>query len=79
MSQPGYLSRKEEKRAAFQRYKEDVAREGKPFFPFQTFHDSVMALVVVLTIIGLAIVWKYSIPDGSDGTEPGLVGPLYAE
>ena len=78
-NQPGYMSRRDEKRASFQRYKEDVKREGKPFHPYAMFHDTVMSLVVVSVIIGLAVVWKYSIPDGSDGTEPGLLGPLYSE
>ena len=31
---------------------------GKPFFPFAMFHDTVMSLVVVLVIIGLACIWK---------------------
>ena len=35
-----------------------------------------MSLVVVVVIIGLAVVWKYSIP-GDDGTEAGWLGPLY--
>jgi cytochrome c553 len=42
------------------------------------FHDTVMSLVVVSVIVGLAIVWKYSIP-GDDGTEAGWLGPLYNE
>jgi hypothetical protein len=39
------------------------------------FHDTVMSLVVVAVIIGLACVWYYT----ADGTEPGLIGPHYAE
>ena len=70
---------RDEKRAQHQRYKEDVERRGKPFYPYAMFHDTVMSLVVVSVIIGLAVVWRYSIPDGSDGTEPGLLGPLYSE
>ena len=38
----------DERRAGFKRYKEDVDRRGKPFFPFAMFHDTVMSLVVVL-------------------------------
>jgi menaquinol-cytochrome c reductase cytochrome b/c subunit len=72
------LSRREERRLQHKRYKEDVQREGKPFFPYAMFHDTVMSFVVVCVIIGLAVVWKYSIP-GDDGTEAGWLGPLYNE
>jgi cytochrome c553 len=65
----------DERRAAFKRYKEDVEREGKPFHPYAMFHDTVMSLVVVSVIIGLAIVWHFT----ADGTEPGWLGPDYAE
>jgi menaquinol-cytochrome c reductase cytochrome b/c subunit len=70
------LSRQEQRRAQFKRYKEDVQKHGKPFHPYAMFHDTVMSLVVVSVIIGLAVVWKYSIP-GDDGTEAGWLGPLY--
>jgi menaquinol-cytochrome c reductase cytochrome b/c subunit len=72
------MSGKEQRRAQFKRYKEDVAERGKPFYPYAMFHDTVMSLVVVLVIIGLAVVWKYSIP-GDDGTVAGWLGPLYTE
>jgi menaquinol-cytochrome c reductase cytochrome b/c subunit len=49
-----------ERRAGFQRYKEDVKREGKPFYPYAMFHDTVMSLVVVCVIVGLAFVWHYT-------------------
>ena len=65
----------EERRAAHQRYKEDVKERGKPFFPYAMFHDTVMSLVVVGVIIGLACVWYFT----ADGTEAGLLGPHYAE
>jgi len=64
-----------EKQAAYARYKDDVAKEGKPFFPYAVFHDTIMALVVVAVIIGLAVIWKAT----SDGTDAGVLGPLYAE
>src|SRR5919202_1136527 len=57
----------EEKRAAFQRYKEDVKRDGKPFYPYAMFHDTVMSLVVVSVMVGLAIIWHYT----------DLLGPPY--
>ena len=66
--------RVEQRRAQHKRYKEDVEREGKPFFPYAMFHDTVMSLVVVSVIIGLACVWYYS----AEGTEdPGWLGPWY--
>jgi menaquinol-cytochrome c reductase cytochrome b/c subunit len=72
-------SRLDERRARFQQYKQDVRERGKPFYPYAMFHDTVMSLVVVSVIIGLAVIWKYTIPDGSDGTDPGTLGPLYTE
>ena len=35
-------------RAEFARYKDDVKKRGKPFYPYAMFHDTVMSLVVVL-------------------------------
>src|SRR5438874_5766700 len=67
----------DERRAAFQRYKEDVKERGKPFYPYAMFHDTVMSLVVVSVIIGLAVIWKYTA--GEDPNKPGWLGPLYAE
>ena len=32
---------------SFAKYKEDVKKRGKPFFPYAMFHDTVMSLVVV--------------------------------
>ena len=67
--------RVEERRAQFQRYKQDVKERGKPFYPYAMFHDTVMSLVVVAVIITLAVVWHYT----AEGTEAGLLGPHYAE
>jgi menaquinol-cytochrome c reductase cytochrome b/c subunit len=66
--------RLEERRAAFQRYKEDVKREGKPFYPYAMFHDTVMSLVVVSVIVGLAFIWHYTSilgPPWTDKADPG--------
>lgn len=68
-------SLKEQRRAEFKRYKEDVKNEGKPFFPYAIFHDTVMSLVVVVVIIGLAVVWH----ETADGTEAGILGPWYTD
>src|ERR671934_1102906 len=59
----------DERRAGFKRYKDDVARRGKAFYPYAMFHDTVMSLVVVSVIVVLAVLWKYT----------SLLGPLYAE
>lgn len=70
-------SRPDQRREQHKRYKEDVRARGKPFYPFAMFHDTVMSLVVVGVIVGLAFVWKYTAPD--EGTEAGWLGPLYNE
>jgi quinol---cytochrome c reductase cytochrome c subunit, bacillus type len=68
--------RVEERRIAFQRYKEDVKRNGKPFYPYAMFHDTVMSLVVVGVIVGLAFIWHYTSllgPPWTDKADPGTV------
>ena len=68
----------DERRAGFKRYKEDVASRGKPFYPYAMFHDTVMSLVVVGVIVGLACIWKWtSWAPHHDGTHQGLLGPEY--
>ncbi|MGE5274804.1 MAG: c-type cytochrome [Verrucomicrobiota bacterium] len=67
------------RRAEFARYKADVKKRGKPFFPFAMFHDTVMSLVVVLVIIGLACIWKWTTPGDHTGTGAGWLGPLYTD
>jgi menaquinol-cytochrome c reductase cytochrome b/c subunit len=63
----------EQNREDFARYKDDVKKEGKPFFPVAIFHDTVMSFVVVVVIVALAAVWYYT----ADGEESGLLGPWY--
>ena len=66
----------DEKRAEFARYKADVKARGKPFYPYAMFHDTIMSLVVVCTIIGLAVIWKWSAwAPGHNPTHPGILGP----
>ena len=55
------MSSLDQRRAGFQRYKARVKKDGKPFYPFAMFHDTVMSLVVVCVIIGLAVIWRYGI------------------
>src|SRR5207249_142703 len=59
--------------------KQDVKQRGKPFYPYAMFHDTVMSLVVVAVIIGLAVIWKWTLPDQNDGTRAGWLGPLYEQ
>jgi len=71
-------SRLDERRAGFARYKSDVKERGKPFFPYAMFHDTVMSLVVVTVIVGLATIWKWtSYGPSHDGLHKGLLGPEY--
>jgi menaquinol-cytochrome c reductase cytochrome b/c subunit len=65
----------ERNREWYARYKDDVKKEGKAFYPRAMLHDTVMGFVAVLVTIGLACIWYYD----ADGTEPGLLGPWYTE
>jgi cytochrome c553 len=72
----------DERRAEFQLYKEEVKRRGKPFYPYAMFHDSVMSLVTVLVIIGLACVWYFTTsedPETCGNGDSCLLGPRYSE
>ena len=69
------MSSQDERRRQFEAYKDDVEKRGKSFFPHAMFHDTVMSLVVVSVIIGLAVVWHTT----ADGTEAGILGPEYTE
>jgi menaquinol-cytochrome c reductase cytochrome b/c subunit len=66
-----------ERRRVFQQYKEDVKERGKPFFPYAMWHDTVMSFVVIVVIIGLSVVWRYSTPGDHHTTETGWLGKLY--
>src|SRR5580765_5547153 len=64
----------DERRAQFRRYKADVKKRGKPFYPYAMFHDTVMSLIVVCVIAGLACVWKLT----AHGEEHvGWLGKIY--
>jgi menaquinol-cytochrome c reductase cytochrome b/c subunit len=72
----------DERRAGFQKYKEDVKARGKHFYPYAMFHDTVMSLVVVSVIIGLACVWYFtssSDPNSCGSGDSCLLGPRYSE
>jgi menaquinol-cytochrome c reductase cytochrome b/c subunit len=70
--------RQDAKRAQHQRYKDDVKRTGKPFYPHAMFEDTIMSLVVVSLIIALAIIWHESVP-AHHPTHAGVLGPLYGD
>jgi hypothetical protein len=70
------MSSIEERRAGFKRYKADVDKRGKPFFPFAMFHDTVMSLVVVIVIVTLACIWKWTATH-SGGDYSGWLGSVY--
>ena len=57
-----------ERKRIFKQYKEDVRERGKPFYPYAMLHDTLMSLVVVAVIIGLAVVWKWTTPGDHTGT-----------
>jgi menaquinol-cytochrome c reductase cytochrome b/c subunit len=67
-----------DRRAGFKRYKDDVDRRGKPFFPFAMFHDTVMSFVVVVVIIALACIWKWT-ADMTPSDYTGWLGALYTD
>jgi menaquinol-cytochrome c reductase cytochrome b/c subunit len=74
------VSAVDERHAQHARYKEDVEREGKPFYPFALFHDTVMSLVVVCVIVGLACVWYFTADSDTPGEEgTGWLGVIYEE
>ena len=65
----------DQRSAEFKRYKEDVQSRGKPFHPFAMWHDTVMSLVVVLVIIGLACLWYFD--SGESPEDVGVLGPRF--
>ena len=66
-----------EQREQFKRYKEDVEKRGKAFYPFAMFHDTVMSLVVVSVIVGLACIWYFTTSEQPG--DSGILGPRYTE
>ncbi len=75
-------SAQDEREAQFKRYKEDVDTRGKSFFPYAMFHDTVMSLVVVSVIVGLACVWYFTAEEATDlegASGSGRLGVLYEE
>jgi menaquinol-cytochrome c reductase cytochrome b/c subunit len=67
----------DDQRDQFDLYKKDVERRGKAFYPFAMFHDTVMSLVVVSVITGLACLWYFT--SGEEPGDSGILGPRYTE
>jgi menaquinol-cytochrome c reductase cytochrome b/c subunit len=78
-----------QRRRVYDQYKRDVKERGKPFYPYAMWHDTVMSFVVVVVIIGLAVIWKWTTPGAHTGFAPtggtdhpdqaGWLGKLYDE
>jgi len=69
-------SRTDVNRAGFAKYKADVKKRGKPFYPYAMFHDTIMSLVVVFVIVGLAVIWKWtSYGPHHNPADSGILGP----
>jgi hypothetical protein len=68
-----------ERQRVYRQYKADVNERGKKFFPYAMLHDTIMSLVVVIVIIALAAIWKWTVPGTHEGTESGWLGKLYDE
>jgi menaquinol-cytochrome c reductase cytochrome b/c subunit len=66
-----------ERQRVFKQYKQDVKDRGKPFYPYAMLHDTIMSLVVVIVIIGLAVIWKWTVPGNHASTASGWLGKLY--
>ncbi|HEY7195951.1 MAG TPA: c-type cytochrome [Gaiellaceae bacterium] len=66
-----------DQREQFKLYKEDVEKRGKAFFPYAMFHDTIMSLVVVSVIVGLACIWYFTA--GEQPNDSGVLGPLYTD
>ena len=70
--------RVERRRREFQQYKADVKSRGKPFYPYAMLHDTIMSLVVVVVLIGLACLWKFTADEAVGGeSTSGVLGKLY--
>ena len=73
----------EQWRRNFTKYKEDVKKRGRPFYPYAMFHDTVMSLVVVSVIIGLAAVWYFTSTKDPSHCDPKwsscMLGPRYSD
>jgi mono/diheme cytochrome c family protein len=77
VSAPRPSGRRDPRREEFARYKEDVKKHGKPFHPYAMLHDTIMSLVVVAVIVGLACLWYFT--SGEEPGDAGVLGPRYTD
>jgi menaquinol-cytochrome c reductase cytochrome b/c subunit len=67
------------------RYETEYAaskQEGHPFFPYAMFHDTVVNLLIVLIIIGMAVAWHATagpINSAHPTGQNGVLGALYEQ
>ena len=66
-----------ERQRVYRQYKADVKSRGKKFFPYAMLHDTIMSLVVVVVIVLLAVIWKWTVPGDHSSTASGQLGKLY--
>ena len=70
-----------ERRERYEREYSFQKRHGKPFFPNAVFHDTIVSLVVVALIMGMAILWhaQFGGVPGEATAERigGMLGPAY--
>jgi len=72
-----------ERRERYLREYEFQKKTGKPFFPYAIYHDTVMSLVVVALIVGMAILWHsgfhHAAANVDNGRAGGFLGPAYED
>jgi menaquinol-cytochrome c reductase cytochrome b/c subunit len=67
------------------RYETEYAahkEEGHPFFPYAMFHDTVVNLIIVLLIVGMAVAWHATagpINAAHPSGQNGVLGALYEQ
>lgn len=70
-----------ERREAYQREYAFQKKHGKSFFPHAVFHDTIVSLIVVALIMGMAILWHAQfgpVPAEFDAARHGgILGPAY--
>ncbi len=68
------------RRVRYEAEHDETKKTGHPFFPHAIFHDTVVNLLVVLLIVGMAVLW-HSTAGPINAAHPtgqnGALGPLY--
>jgi mono/diheme cytochrome c family protein len=73
-----------ERRDRYQREYGFQKKNGKSFFPYAVFHDTIVSLIVVALIIGMSVLWYAQfepVPTGAEAAFAerggGILGPAY--